>query len=148
MVVAFPVGYFMFWGNRLASGFATIVCVLLWLFRDAIVGFYTSDPTVSALVYQLLPIIVVFHWFDALQCSATQSLRGYRQTLVPMLIYAVALWGIGLGLGYSLAFAPWPELWQTPRGALGFWGAQTLSLVVAAAALHWDFARISRPTAR
>ena len=92
----------------------------------------------------LLPILVIFHWFDALQCSATQALRGYRQTWIPMLIYAFALWGLGLGLGYTLAFAPWPWLSQTPHGAVGFWWAQTLSLVVAAIALHWEFSRISR----
>ena len=68
-----------------------------------------------------------------------------RSAMIPMLIYAVALWGLGLGLGYALAFAPWPSLWSTPRGAVGFWIAQTLSLVVAAIALHWELARISRP---
>ena len=135
-------------GMRLAIGFASAVCVAVWLFRDAIVGLYTSDAGVAAIAFELFPILVVFHWFDSLQCSATQALRGYRQTLVPMLIYAFALWGIGLGAGYVLAFAPWPELWPPAAlGATGFWWAQTTSLVVAAAALHWEFARISRSRA-
>jgi MATE family multidrug resistance protein len=125
---------------------------VVWLFRDAIIGLYTSDPRVAAIAFELFPVLIVFHWFDAIQCSATQSLRGYRQTLVPMLIYAFALWGIGLGLGYVLAFAPWPVWWplwlpMRPLGATGFWWAQAASLAVAAAALHWEFARISRSRA-
>ena len=132
-------------GMRLAIGFASVLCGVVWLFRREIVGLYTSDAAVALLALELFPIIVVFHWFDAAQCCATQALRGYRQTLVPMIIYALALWGIGLGLGYVLAFAPWPQWWPaTPRGSVGFWWAQALSLAVAAAALHWEFARISR----
>ena len=135
-------------GMRLSIGFASAICVVVWLFRDAIIGAYTSDPGVASIAFELFPILLVFHWFDAIQCSATQSLRGYRQTLVPMLIYAFALWGIGLGLGYVLAFAPWPAWWPaTPLGAVGFWWAQTASLAVAAVALHWEFARISRSRA-
>ena len=134
-------------GMRLVSGLATGVSLLVWLFSHQIVGFYTSDPDVAALALRLLPILVIFHWFDALQCSATQALRGYRQTWIPMLIYAFALWGLGLGLGYALAFAPWPWLSHIPHGAVGFWWAQTLSLVVAAIALHWEFARINRVSA-
>jgi multidrug resistance protein, MATE family len=139
-------------GLRLSVGFASVVCLAVWLFRAAIIDLYTSDPGVASIAFELFPILMVFHWFDAIQCSATQSLRGYRQTLVPMLIYAVALWGIGLGLGYVLAFAPWPAPWPLwlpvrPLGATGFWWAQTASLAVAAVALHWEFARISRSRA-
>ncbi|MEP7084334.1 MAG: MATE family efflux transporter, partial [Betaproteobacteria bacterium] len=132
-------------GLRLSIGCASVVCLSVWLARDTIIGLYTSDPGVARLASELFPLLVVFHWFDAIQCSATQSLRGYRQTLVPMLIYAVALWGIGLGVGYLLAFAPWPAHWlPTPLGAIGFWLAQAASLVVCAIALNWEFARISR----
>jgi len=35
-----------------------------------------------------------------------------------------------------------------PRGAPGFWLAQTASVIVAGAALHWEFGRISRPAVR
>ena len=131
-------------GMRLTTAFATVVCALIWIFRDAIVGLYTSDAGVAALAFELFPVLVVFHWFDAVQCSATQALRGYRQTLVPMVVAALALWGIGLGVGYVLAFGTWPALSPTAHGALGFWWAQTASLVVAAIALHWEFRRISR----
>ena len=132
-------------GMRLTVVCASVICILVWVFRGGIIGLYTNDPGVAAIAFELFPILVVFHWFDSVQCSATQSLRGYRQTLVPMLIYAVALWGIGLGVGYMLAFAPWPTRWfPAPLGATGFWWAQSLSVAVAAIALHWEFGRISR----
>jgi MATE family multidrug resistance protein len=132
-------------GMRLTIGCASAVCLAVWLFRDTIVGLYTSDPAVALIAFELFPILIVFHWFDAVQCSATQSLRGYRQTLVPMLIYAFALWGIGLGVGYLLALTAWPTVWSTlPLGAAGFWWAQAASLAVAAGALCWELARISR----
>ena len=131
-------------GMKMTSVFATVVCALLWIFRNEIVGFYTSDPGVVALCLSLMPTLVIFHWFDAAQCSATQALRGYRQTVIPMVISALAMWGIGLGLGYVLAFAIWPSIWPTAYGAKGFWWAQTLSLGVVAIALHWEFRRISR----
>ena len=131
-------------GMRMTSGFATVICALLWILREQIVGFYTSDASVAALCLSLMPMLVLFHWFDALQCSATQALRGYRQTVIPMVISAITLWGIGLGLGYVLAFATVPSIWPTAYGAKGFWWAQTLSLVVVSIALHWEFRRISR----
>ena len=131
-------------GMRMTAGFATVVCALLWIFREQVVGFYTSDPGVAALCLSLMPLLVFFHWFDAVQCSATQALRGYRQTVIPMVISAITLWGIGLGLGYALAFGTLPSIWPTAYGAKGFWWAQTLSLVVVAVALHWEFRRISR----
>lgn len=139
-------------GMRMAAGLATLVIVVIALSRHEIVALYTSDPGVATLSLELLTILVVFHWFDAVQCLATQALRGYQQTWIPMLIYAVALWGVGMGVGYVLAFAQWPgggEIrWLQPLGAAGFWYAQTASLVVAGAALYWEFGRVSRRFAR
>ena len=133
-------------GMRLAALCASVVCIGVWLGRDWIIGGYTSDPGVASIAYQLFPVLLLFHWFDAQQVTALQALRGYQQTVVPTLIYAFSLWGIGVGVGYMFAFAPWPALWPNfPLGAIGFWWAQTASLAVAGAALFWDFRRISRP---
>jgi MATE family multidrug resistance protein len=139
-------------GMRMAAGLATLVIVVVAIGRREIVALYTSDPGVAVLALELLTILVVFHWFDAIQCLATQALRGYQQTWIPMLIYAISLWGIGMGVGYVLAFAHWPgggEIrWLQPLGAAGFWYAQTASLVVAGSALYWEFGRVSRRFAR
>ena len=135
-------------GMRMAAGLATLVIVVVAIGRREIVALYTSDPGVAVLALELLTILVVFHWFDAVQCLATQALRGYQQTWIPMVIYAISLWGVGMGVGYVLAFAQWPDgtavRWLSPLGAAGFWYAQTASLVVAALALYWEFDRVSR----
>ena len=134
-------------GLRIAAALAAVLCAVIWLARDRIVATYTADAAVAKIVFELFPILVVFHWFDAVQCIATQALRGYQQTVVPLLIYAISLWGIGLGVGYVLAYAVWPGgsvSWLQPMGATGFWYAQTAALVVAAVALYWDLERVSR----
>jgi MATE family multidrug resistance protein len=135
-------------GMRMAAGFATLIIVVVAFGRRGIVDLYTSDPGVAKLALELLTILVVFHWFDAVQCLATQVLRGYQQTWIPLLIYAISLWGVGMGIGYVLAFAQWPGggaiRWLEPLGAAGFWYAQTASLVVAGSALYWEFGRVSR----
>ena len=83
----------------------------------------------------LLAWIVVFHVADATQTVAAFVLRAWRVVNAPLAINAVAIWGVGLGGGYLLAFdslAPSPPGLQ---GAQGFWAAATLGLVVAAVAL-------------
>jgi MATE family multidrug resistance protein len=50
-------------------------------------------------------------------------------------IYVLALWGVGLGGGYALAFnlgGAVPSAW---RGARGYWIASTSGLTLAAVAL-------------
>jgi MATE family multidrug resistance protein len=58
-----------------------------------------------------------------------------------MIIYGMALWGIGLGGGYWIGLNATP--FGPPRGALGFWEAATLALGLAAGALSWLAASVS-----
>jgi MATE family multidrug resistance protein len=75
-------------------------------------------------------------------------LRGYKIAFIPMLVYTVALWGIGLGGGYALGLerieAASTLGLATPMGAAGFWLAGVASLVVAAAILFAYFMHVSR----
>jgi MATE family multidrug resistance protein len=50
----------------------------------------------------LLSIVAVYHLADAVQAVMAQVLRGYKRATVPMVIYALSLWGVGLGGGYLL----------------------------------------------
>ena len=54
------------------------------------------------------------------------ALRGYRVTRLPMIIYGVMLWGVGLGGGYMLAFGN--PITGEPMGAYGFWSATAAGL--------------------
>src|SRR5260370_40361980 len=87
----------------------------------------------------LLAIVVFYHFFDALQITTAFVLRAYKVAVVPTVIYAVALWGVGLGGGYLLGFdvGGMVPAWLT--GARGFWSANSASLAVAGCGLflYW-----------
>jgi MATE family multidrug resistance protein len=101
---------------------------------------YTSDPQVAAAAAALLSIVAVYHIADAVQAVMAQVLRGYKRATVPMVIYAVALWGVGLGGGYLLGLT---DSFGPPRGAAGFWIAAVASLTIAGAGVLAYFLRIS-----
>ena len=129
-------------GFRVALGIAVAAAALLWLLRETIVGLYTNDPAVAAVALSLLGLAAVFHLFDASQGVAAFVLRGYKSTFWPMVIYGVALWGIGLGGGYWIGLNATP--FGPPRGPLGFWEAATAALALAAILLCLLAAAVSR----
>lgn len=119
-------------GLRLALGIALLLVIAIWLLRGSIVRLYTSDAAVALIALSLVPYLVSFHIFDALQTVAGFVLRAYKQAVAPMLIYTFALWGIGLTGGYWIAFHP---VFGQPLGVGGLWIAASASLMVAAGAL-------------
>lgn len=119
-------------GLRLAFGIALVLILMIWLLRKPIIHIYTSDPAVALIALSLVPYLVGFHVFDALQTVSSFVLRAYKQAVAPMLVYTFALWGIGLGGGYWIAFHP---VFGQPLGIDGLWIAASVSLMVAAGAL-------------
>jgi len=134
-------------GIALALACAAVVGAGLFLFAADIAGLYTSDAALRRVAAGLLAFVAVYHLFDALQAVAVNVLRGYKRAVVPMLIYAVALWGVGLGGGYVIGLThvdlAWPGL-RTPLGAPGFWLAAIASLVLASSLVTAYFLRVSR----
>ena len=114
----------------------------------AIVGLYTQDAVVAAAALPLIAWVALFHFVDAAQTVAAFVLRAWRIATVPLVVYALALWGIGLGGGFVLAFNLTGEVPAALQGARGFWVTATTGLVVAAAALcgymAWVLRRMSR----
>ena len=95
----------------------------------------------------LLAFVAVYHVFDAIQAVAVNVLRGYKRAVIPMVIYAVALWGVGLGGGYAIGLTPVDLSWlgiPTPWGARGFWLAAIASLALAGSLVTLYFLYISR----
>lgn len=129
-------------GFRVAMAIAVAAATALWLLRESIVGLYTNDPAVAAVALSLLGLAALFHLFDAGQGVAAFVLRGYKSTFWPMVIYGLALWGIGLGGGYWIGLNPSPL--GPPRGPLGFWEAATVALALAATLLCFLAAAVSR----
>ena len=103
-----------------------------------------ADPKVQAVADHLFLFIALYQVFDAVQSTSAFILRSYHIALLPSILYALSLWGVGLGGGYLLGFN---TLGITPRalqGAAGFWMGNTTGLAIAAscfAVLLWRVAR-------
>jgi MATE family multidrug resistance protein len=130
-------------GLAVGCGVASLIGGAIWLGADLLARTYTTDAQVAAAAATLLAIVAVYHVADAVQAVLAQVLRGYKRALAPMVIYAVALWGVGLGGGYLLGLT---DVFGPARGAAGFWIAAVASLVIAGAGVLAYFLHISRQT--
>jgi multidrug resistance protein, MATE family len=134
-------------GLTMGLGCALAVAALVSMSAQRIAAFYTSDREVLALAGALLVFVAVYHVFDAIQAVAVNVLRGYKRAVVPMAIYVVALWGVGLGGGYAIGLTAVDLSWfgiPTPWGARGFWFAAIASLALAGSLVTLYFLRVSR----
>lgn len=91
-------------GFRLTLGMAVSLAALLLLSRETLASLYAANPAVALLASGLLAWAALYHVADATQAVSVFILRCYRVTLVPLAIYSVLLWGVGLGGGYLLAY--------------------------------------------
>ena len=122
---------------------AVFVGGALALGKQTVADLYTIDPAVSAIAATLLGFVAIYHLVDSLQAVAVNVLRGYKRAVVPMVIYAVALWGVGLGGGTTLGLRG-IEGWMAPLGAKGFWIAAIASLTLAGGLVTAYFLYVSR----
>jgi len=131
-------------GLQFTLAFALAVGGVVVALREQVVGLYTANPAVAAAALPLLAWVALFHAADAVQAVAAFVLRAWQMATWPMVIYVLALWGVGLGGGYTLAFnvgGQVPAQWQ---GARGFWIASTLGLTLAALTLTALLAWLTR----
>jgi MATE family multidrug resistance protein len=131
-------------GVRLGVALAVATGVIVWFAREWIISLYTPDLRVATAAMPLFFFIAFYQLFDAMQVGTAFVLRAYKVATIPTLMYAVALWGIGLGGGYLLGF---DLLGGTPdmlQGAAGFWFGNSISLGIVAAALIWYLRRVQR----
>ncbi|CAG4903916.1 MATE family efflux transporter [Paraburkholderia saeva] len=126
-------------GILMACAIACCYGVIVLALRPFIIAGYTSDAQVALAAMPLVLIVIVYHLFDALQITTAFVLRAYRVAVVPTVIYAVALWGVGLGGGYLLGFNVSGSIPEWLTGARGFWVANAASLAIAGIglALYW-----------
>ncbi|MFJ1255552.1 MATE family efflux transporter [Cupriavidus sp. CuC1] len=135
-------------GICLAATLAIMVGGLLWILREPLLHAYAKDPAVVRAALPLMLFIAFYQGFDAVQVMTAFILRAYKIALVPTLIYAVSLWGVGLGGGYVLGFGLIGSLPAFTRGAAGFWLANSISLAIAGSLLVRYFVTVSRRRAR
>ncbi len=122
-------------GLALALGLVALASVAMLLARDALAAAYSSDAAVQQMARHLLLLVAFSQLADAAQCIASFALRSYRIALLPALVYAVGLWGVGLAGGYGLAFAT-PSGWPVAlSGPAAFWFANGAALLLVSALL-------------
>jgi MATE family multidrug resistance protein len=135
-------------GLQMALVLAAAVGTLIFVLRHQVVHLYTGDAAVIAAALPLLAWVALFHTADAAQCVASFVLRAWRIATLPMFIFALSLWGVGLGGGYVLAFNLTGMTPPALLGARGFWTASTAGLVLAALLLSGLLALVHRRQAR
>ena len=123
------------YGLEIGVAIATVMGGFVYLFREPILGLYTREPVIVAAAMPLLAWVAVFHIADAAQAIAGFVLRAYRIAVVPLVIYALAIWGVGLAGGYVVAFNVTGLTPPALRGAVGMWSTATAGLVVAGAGM-------------
>jgi len=113
-----------------------VSATLMLTIPQHIAALYTVDAVVIALAAQLLVLAGLFQFSDGIQVAAAGALRGLKDTRVPMLITTFAYWGVGMPIGWWLAF---------PRGygARGMWMGLIAGLSMAAVLLTVRFWRLA-----
>jgi MATE family multidrug resistance protein len=122
-------------GLEIALALATCVGALVFFARRQVLGLYTHDQVIIQAAMPLLLWVWVFHIGDAGQTQAAWVLRAHHIATAPLVIYAIAIWGVGIGGGYFLAFNDAAWIPGSMRGASGFWSAATAGLMLAALGL-------------
>ena len=125
-------GYAIVIGTQLVSG------ILLLTANDVLVSFYTADAAVASLAASLLLYSAMFQFPDGIQVLSAGALRGLKDTRVPMVLAALAYWGVGMPVG---AFLGLGLNW----GPKGMWIGLIAGLTVASVLLCARFIRSSRP---
>ena len=121
-------------GLRSALAIAACSVAFMYFGQDMLLGLYTKETAVKTLAASLLVYGMIYHVTDAAQTVSNFSLRGYRVTVAPMIIYGVMLWGVGLSAGYYFAFDG-SLLLSKPLRAEGFWMCTAVALCLAGISL-------------
>jgi len=90
-------------GIFMCGAFMTFSAVILLVFRDAVVGVYTQDPTVQTIAVSMLLMAAVFQVTDGIQIGTAGALRGFKDTRVPMAINMFSYWMLAFPISYLAA---------------------------------------------
>jgi MATE family multidrug resistance protein len=122
---AFDVRRAAFAGYALALLTQSLSALVLLFGNHLLVALYTRDAAVAALAASLLLYAAAFQFPDGIQVLSAGALRGLKDTRMPMLLAALAYWGIGMPLGAGLGlYLGW--------GPRGMWIGLIAGLTVAA----------------
>lgn len=110
--------------SKLKSSFVLVTSVGLsvgfgvFVFRDSVPYLFTQEPAIAVVSSAIMLMAPLYLLSDVLQIWAAQTLRGFEDTKVPMLIQITSYWIIGFPLAYSLGLT---TFWGKSFGLYGFW---------------------------
>jgi multidrug resistance protein, MATE family len=116
---------------KLTGAYAVFLALAVFMARGLIPDWYSDTPEVEAAASALLAWVAFYHLADAAQAVCAFLLRCYRVTFLPLVLYSVGLWGLGLFGGYRLTYEGLAG-YQAMQSATGFWAASTVAIVLVA----------------
>lgn len=126
-------------GLKLALALALACSATLAFFAHPLAQLFSKDAAVVLGASAVLVWVAFYHLMDAMQAVSVFILRCYRMTFLPLVIYCIMLWGVGLYGANVLAyqgFAVWPAkpevitFWATSSFALGMVSVAFVALVL------------------
>ena len=96
------------------------------IFREFIVSVYTTDALVFDMAVSLLIFAAIFQLPDGIQMGALGSLRGYKDTFIPMILLFISYWIFAMPIGYYLTNTGF----DMPLGAAGMWYGMIIGLTI------------------
>ncbi|MBB3948780.1 MATE family efflux transporter [Aureimonas jatrophae] len=131
---------------RSVIGLATLVSVgaalLFWLLPVPLISLFVdrADPLAQTVVAAAVPLLFVagaFQIVDSIQVVASGSLRGLKDTRVPLFIALFSYWAVGMPVASGLAFGlGW--------GGVGVWWGLAIGLAVSAVLMTMRFRQHER----
>ena len=116
-------------GYLISLSISTIAALLIINFSADIAALYSNDLNVIALAGSLMIFTALYQFSDGIQLCSAGSLRGLKDTAIPMLLSIIAYWLIGFPLGYTLALT---DIITDAMGAKGFWIGLLIGLSLSA----------------
>jgi len=128
--------------QAISVGYSLLPMTVMALFGLQLTGIYLDldkpeNQAAIRLSVSLMTIAAFFQLADGLQATARGSLRGLKDTRVPMLITVTGYWGLGL-----TSAAMFGLFWGF--GSKGIWWSLAIGLAVVGILLHIRFRRQTR----
>src|SRR5690606_32034167 len=116
--------------------FMLFFAIVLIALRNYLPMLYINDLPVLEMTSSLLIIAGLFQLSDGIQVVGLGALRGMSDVKIPTLVTLVAYWGVGLPLGYFLAF-------QLGLNEQGIWYGLLIGLTCTGILLIYRFNKVS-----
>ncbi len=105
----------------MSSAFSITIMAILLIWGKNLMNLFTSDTEVVRIGYEYLSIVSLFYIVFSIMFTLNGVLRGAGDTLIPMFITLLALWGVRIPAAYLLS---------RKFGEIGIWWAVPMGMVV------------------